>query len=148
MPPAPAAIADLGCDTGSLTALLTEAGHEVHGLDLSPRIIEAARAKVPGAKLHQGDAATPPWPPATFDVVLARHVLWALPAPATALQRWRTLFKPNGQLVPVEGHWSTGAGLTAEDCLALAGPGHLRRLTNPALWGREVTDERYLVLAR
>jgi protein-tyrosine phosphatase/protein-L-isoaspartate O-methyltransferase len=148
LPPAPASVADLGCGTGSLAALVAEAGYELRGLDLSARMVEAARAKAPGVEFRQGDASAPPWPPGSFDVVLARHVLWALPDPAGALARWRALLRPGGRLVLVEGRWSTGAGLMAEECLALVGAGEVRRLTDPALWGREVADERYLVLAR
>ncbi|GAA1267118.1 methyltransferase domain-containing protein [Saccharothrix xinjiangensis] len=160
LPPAPASVADLGCGTGSLSALVAGAGYEVRGLDLSGRMVEAARAKAPGVEFRQGDASAPPWPPGTFDVVLARHVLWALPDPAAALERWRALLKPGGRLLLVEGRWSTGAGLTADECLALveeqpageqpAGErqAEVRRLVDPALWGREVADERYLVVVR
>lgn len=160
LPPAPASVADLGCGTGSLSALVAGAGYEVRGLDLSERMVEAARAKAPGVEFRQGDASTPPWPPGTFDVVLARHVLWALPDPAAALERWRALLKPGGRLLLVEGRWSTGVGLRADECLALVGERQageqgraereveMRRLVDPALWGREVTDERYLVVAR
>ncbi|WP_367133866.1 methyltransferase domain-containing protein [Saccharothrix sp. HUAS TT1] len=148
LPPAPAAVVDLGCGTGSLTALLAGAGYDVRGLDVSERMIAAARAKVPTAEFRQGDAAHPPYAPGSFDVVLARHVLWALPDPAAVLDRWRALLKPGGRLVLVEGRWSTGAGLTAAECVALLGEGDVRPLTDPALWGREIDDERYLVLAR
>ncbi|QQQ76462.1 methyltransferase domain-containing protein [Saccharothrix sp. 6-C] len=147
LPPAPAAVVDLGCGTGSLTALLAEAGHHACGLDLSERMLAVARAKAPGVDFRRGDAADPPYPPGSFDVVLARHVLWALPDPAAALDRWRALLKPGGRLVLVEGRWSTGAGLTAAECVALLGEGDVHPLTDPALWGREVTDERYLVRA-
>ncbi|MEU4741342.1 methyltransferase domain-containing protein [Actinosynnema sp. NPDC023658] len=148
LPPAPASVVDLGCGTGSLTALLTGAGYDVRGLDLSGRMVTAARAKVPGVEFRQGDAARPPYPPASFDVVLARHVLWVLPDPAAALDRWRALLKPGGLLVLIEGRWSTGAGLTAAECVALLGEGDVRPLDDPALWGRDITDERYLVASR
>ncbi|MCC8247604.1 methyltransferase domain-containing protein [Saccharothrix luteola] len=147
LPPAPASVVDLGCGTGSLAALLAEAGHHVAGLDLSERMLAPARAKAPGIDFRQGDAAHPPYPPGSFDVVLARHVLWALPDPAAALDRWRALLKPNGRLILVEGRWSTGAGLTAAECVALLGEGDVHPLTDPTLWGREITDERYLVVA-
>jgi NAD(P)H-hydrate repair Nnr-like enzyme with NAD(P)H-hydrate dehydratase domain len=52
---------------------------------------------------------------------------------------------PNGRLIVVGGRWSTGAGLTAAECVALPGEGDVHPLTDPTLWGREITDERYLV---
>ena len=82
--------------------------------------------------------------------MLCRHVLWALPDQVAVLGRWVDLLAPGGRLVLVEGSWTTGAGLTAEATLALlraAGrPGTVRHLTDPAFWGREISDERYLVV--
>jgi hypothetical protein len=79
-------------------------------------------------------------------------VLWALPDPAAALDRWAGLLKPDGRLVLVEGCWSTGAGLPSADTVALvAGAGFepvLRQLADPAYWGGRIDDERYVVLGR
>ncbi|GGM75964.1 SAM-dependent methyltransferase [Lentzea pudingi] len=152
VPPA-ASVADLGCGTGSLSVLLAEAGHEVHGLDLSEEMAQAARSKAAAAGVivgfTTGDAAHPPYPKASFDVVLARHVLWALPDPAAALEQWVSLLRPGGLLVLVEGRWSTGAGLTAAEARELVnGDAVVTPLTDEALWGREIDDERYLLVSR
>jgi SAM-dependent methyltransferase len=40
-----ARILDLGCGTGTLAIELAKAGHAVHGIDISPQMIEAAEAK-------------------------------------------------------------------------------------------------------
>ncbi|GLY53397.1 class I SAM-dependent methyltransferase [Lentzea sp. NBRC 102530] len=150
-----ARVVDLGCGTGSLSVLLAQAGHRVSGVDLSGRMVAAARAKAEaagvGAEFTEGDASTPPYEPGTADVVLARHVLWALPDPASAIARWAGLLRPGGRMVLVEGRWSTGAGLTAEECRALVrGTGRhagVTRLDDAALWGREIDDERYLLVS-
>jgi 2-polyprenyl-3-methyl-5-hydroxy-6-metoxy-1,4-benzoquinol methylase len=42
-------VLDVGCGTGSLSALLAAAGHRVTGVDLAPRMIEQARAKLAAA---------------------------------------------------------------------------------------------------
>jgi SAM-dependent methyltransferase len=156
LPGAPAAIADLGCGTGSLSILLAQAGHDVHGVDFSRSMLAEARHKAGRAgvavTLHHGDAARPPLERGSFDVVLSRHVLWALPDPSAALAGWVALLRPGGRLVLVEGRWSTGAGLPAERCAALVRE-HRREalvhpLDDPALWGRTITDERYLLLSR
>lgn len=156
LPGPPAAVADLGCGTGSLSVLLAQAGHDVHGVDFSRPMLAEARRKADrsgaAVTLHHGDAAQPPLPAGSFDVVLARHVLWALPDPSAALAAWLTLLRPDGRLILVEGRWATGAGLPAADCAALVREhrreAHLRILDEPALWGRPVTDERYLLLSR
>jgi len=154
LPPAPARIADLGCGTATLSLLLARAGYAVDGVDFSPAMVRLARAKVAGrhgVTVTEADAGAPPLPAGAYDVVLCRHVLWALPDQVGVLGLWVDLLAPGGRLVLVEGSWATGAGLTADATLALleaAGrPGVVRRLTEPAFWGREITDERYLVVA-
>ncbi|MDW5323826.1 class I SAM-dependent methyltransferase [Plantactinospora sp. KLBMP9567] len=156
LPDPPASIVDLGCGTGSLSILLAQAGHDVHGLDSSHRMLDEARGKASrlgvAVTLHHGDASRPPFQPASFDVVLVRHVLWALPDPASALAHWVTLLRPQGRLVLIEGRWMTGAGLSAADCTALLRQHRkeigLQVLDDQALWGRAITDERYLLLSR
>ena len=152
VPEAPARVADLGCGTGTLSVLLAEAGHAVDGVDFSPRMVGLARRKaggIAGVRFLEADASDPPLPDATYDVVLCRHVLWAMPDPAAALRRWLRLLTPTGALVLVEGRWSTGAGLPAEETVRLVeGTGRTAattRLTDAWYWGRAVDDDRYLV---
>ncbi|MBV7695278.1 bifunctional 2-polyprenyl-6-hydroxyphenol methylase/3-demethylubiquinol 3-O-methyltransferase UbiG [Streptomyces sp. TRM70350] len=150
-------VLDLGCGTGSLSLLAAEQGHRVTGVDLSPAMVELARAKPAGrdAVFLVGDAAAPPVGERRFDVVLVRHVLWALPDPGRALRHWWALLRPGGRLVLVEGVWGTVApvGMAAErvrELLApVAGAVRVERLSqDPALWGRVVDDERYAVVAQ
>ena len=95
---------------------------------------------------------TPPGRPGAYDVVLTRHVLWALPDPSAALARWARLLRPGGRLLLVEGWWWTGGGLTAAQTARLVRPyaPDVRTvpLTDPLLWGAPVEDERYLCVAR
>ncbi|MBJ7452284.1 MAG: class I SAM-dependent methyltransferase [Blastococcus sp.] len=151
--PASAYVADLGSGTGTLAVLLAEAGHTVSGVDIAPRMVAAARAKAGSAGVAAhfvvGDAAAPPWAPDTFDVVLSRHVLWAMPQPDEALERWIALLRPGGRLLLVEGRWSTGGGLSAAAVRDLVlqhrAEADVVPLDDPALWGSPITDERYLV---
>ncbi|WP_196780784.1 class I SAM-dependent methyltransferase [Nocardioides sambongensis] len=152
LPEPPANVADLGCGTGTLSVLLAEVGYSVTGLDFSPRMIELAERKaegVDGVRFVQADVDDPPVPAASYDVVLCRHVLWALPDPGMALQRWLRLLRPSGRLLLVEGLWSNGAGLRAEETVRLVREtgrsAHLTRLADPTYWGRTISDDRYLV---
>lgn len=149
-------VLDLGCGTGSLSLLAAEQGHRVTGVDASPAMVGRARAKLAGrdAAFLVGDAAAPPVGEQRFDVVLVRHVLWALPDPGRALRHWRGLLRPGGRLVLVEGVWGTvtPAGISADALTALLTPlaerTRVERLSGEAaLWGKEVEDERYAVVA-
>lgn len=152
LPTAPARVADLGCGTGTLSVLVAEEGHAVDGLDFSPRMLAQAERKAAGTRgvrFTEGDAFDPPLPRGAYDAVLCRHVLWAMPDPAVALARWVRLLAPTGRLVLVEGRWSNGAGLTAEQTLGLVEatgrPAVLTRLIDPVYWGGPTDDDRYLV---
>jgi 2-polyprenyl-3-methyl-5-hydroxy-6-metoxy-1,4-benzoquinol methylase len=155
LPAAPARVADLGCGTGTLSVLLAGEGHQVHGIDLSDEMVTAARAKAADAMVDatfsQGDASDPLLEPAGYDVVLSRHVLWAMPEPSAALGRWIELLRPGGMLLLVEGHWFTGGGLTARECESLVREHRedvvLLPLDDAAYWGREIDDERYLLVS-
>jgi 2-polyprenyl-3-methyl-5-hydroxy-6-metoxy-1,4-benzoquinol methylase len=155
LPPAPARVADLGCGTGSLSLLLAEQGYDVHGVDVSGAMVRAAREKAARSTASpmfvQGDAGAPDLEPGSVDVVLCRHVLWALPDPEAVLARWVRLLSPGGTLVLVEGRWSTGAGLTADDCARLVrtqrGEATVHHLPEPVLWGGPIEDERFLLVS-
>jgi SAM-dependent methyltransferase len=152
LPTAPARVLDVGCGTGTLTRLLVDEGYAVDGLDLSPEMVRRARAKVSEARFVVGDASAPPLVPASYDVVLSRHVLWAMPDPAAALGRWVDLLAPPGTLVLVEGRWGTGAGLTAREAEAVVRTRRthveVRHLPESVYWGKDVDDERYVLVSR
>ena len=156
LPAAPAAVADIGCGTGSLSVLLATEGYAVTGLDYAPGMLKAARAKAraagASARFVLSDAAAPVLSPASFDVVFARHVLWAMPDVDAALAAWLRLLLPGGTLVLVEGRWSTGAGFTTAEAgravLRHRADATITALDDPLLWGGPVSDERYLLVSR
>lgn len=156
LPEPPSRVLDLGCGTGSLSLLLAAQGHRVTGLDLSPRMLDLACEKAEACGLAvtflPGDASDPKGVGSGYDVVLARHVVWALPDPTAALRCWSRLLAPGGRLVLVEGLWGSGAGLPAETVTAyVTAAGFVdaahRELPDPALWGRAIDDTRYVVTA-
>lgn len=152
----PKKILDIGSGTGSLSLLLAAWGHDVTGIDLSPAMIAHAQAKAvaAGAPIHFQvmNAAHPHFPQQHFDIVLCRHLLWLFPEPAQILQRWVSLLAPGGRLILIEGFWLTGAGLHTQETLD-ALPSCMTQFDvqnlsgNVALWGSEVSDERYAVVA-
>ncbi len=153
LPEPPARVADLGCGTGTLSVLLADEGYAVDGVDFSPEMVDAAREKAAGRPeltFAVGDAGDPPLERGAYDVVLCRHVLWALADPAAALASWAGLLREDGRLVLVEGFWHTGGGLRASDTEALLRGAGREPTTYPlredAYWGGPINDERYLVV--
>lgn len=148
---------DIGCGTGSLSLLLSQMGHRVTGADWSPAMLVRARAKTVTVEGYTTffamDATEPALTAGCFDVVLCRHLLWALPDPERVLQSWAQLLAPGGRLVLIEGFWHTGGGLHAGEIVKALPPSlkdvQVQDLSRqPLLWGREITDERYCVIAR
>lgn len=156
LPAHPVRIADIGCGTGSVSLLLAESGHHVFGLDISPAMVAQAEEKFAtsgySADILVGDAAAPPWPPGTFDVVVTRHVLWAIPDPDAALQRWLNLLAPGGILVLVEGRWWTGTGMSASQVsdvvLRQRMEAEITMLDDASFWGGPIRDERFIMVSR
>lgn len=167
LPDPPAGVLDVGCGTGSLAVLLGQRGYRMTAVDLSPNMVEHARRKLAAVdvdvRVLVADAADLPPFDHDVDVVLVRHLLWTLPDPTAALRHWVALSRPGGRLVLVEGRWQTSdddyvedslpwtGGVTAETLTATLRPlvADLRvePLTDPTLWGRTITDERYAVIA-
>ena len=154
LPEAQARVLDVGCGTGSLSLVLAEMGHRVTGIDLSPTMIAQAARKAARAGVEITfkvmDAAHPQFGDQRFDGIVCRHLLWALPDPASVLQRWTALLEPGGRLLLVEGHWQPGGGLHAEEVTAVL-PATLTDISiqnlsqHPHYWGKEVQDERYAI---
>lgn len=149
-------ILDIGCGTGSLSVVLAGLGHKVTGIDLSPLMISLAQVKAAKQGLqiefHMMDAAFPQLLNKRFDVIICRHLLWALPEPKQVLQRWIELVKQQGRLVLIEGYWENGGGLHADQIIEILPSSctdiSIQNLSdNPNLWGKNVTDERYVIIA-
>ncbi len=68
--PRGARVIDLGCGSGTFTALLAQAGYDCVGLDISAKLLEVGRRKHPHIEFVAGDIEHLPFPPASFDGVL------------------------------------------------------------------------------
>ncbi|MFS8036776.1 trans-aconitate 2-methyltransferase [Xanthobacter sp. AM11] len=92
-------VVDLGCGPGNSTQLLAERfpGARLMGLDTSPAMLEAARARLPNARFALADAGTLALD-APADLIFANAVLQWVPDHAALLPRLMGLLAPGGVL--------------------------------------------------
>jgi SAM-dependent methyltransferase len=94
---------DVGTGPGDFLCRLRAAGHRgrLVGVDLSPGMIERARAAVSDVDFLIADAAALPFLDAAFDIVTARHMLYHVPDIPAALSEMRRVLKPGGRFLAV-----------------------------------------------
>jgi ubiquinone/menaquinone biosynthesis C-methylase UbiE len=104
----PLDVLDVGCGTAFLALQLAGLGHRAVGVDGVEAMLNVARAKASQAGLtidfRLADAAALPFAPASFDLVVERHVLWTMPNPTAALADWVRVLRPGGRLILIEVH--------------------------------------------
>lgn len=95
-------VLDLGCGTGNLLEILkNKAGKDVNffGLDISPKLVEAAQKRNPEAKIVVGDAENLPYVDNTFDIVFMTECLEHLLNFKKALSEVNRVLKPGGKFI-------------------------------------------------
>jgi 2-polyprenyl-3-methyl-5-hydroxy-6-metoxy-1,4-benzoquinol methylase len=94
-------VLEAGCGAGRFTELLVESGARIHAIDLSVAV-EANRENVgehPNYRVAQASLLTPPFPKASFDLVICLGVLQHLPSPEEGIRSLWSMVKPGGSLV-------------------------------------------------
>jgi ubiquinone/menaquinone biosynthesis C-methylase UbiE len=97
-------ILDVGCGTGEITARLGERypGATLTGVDLIERHLELARSRCAGLaeriSFRAADAFALPFADATFDLVVCRHMLQAVPRPVEAMAEMVRVLRPGARL--------------------------------------------------
>ncbi|MFA7332322.1 MAG: class I SAM-dependent methyltransferase [Candidatus Delongbacteria bacterium] len=120
-------VLDAGCGTGLLLSRLT-GGLRLAGLDQSPRALEHAAARLPGAELRAGSLPGPlPFQPASQDLILLTDVLEHIEDDAGSLLALRDLLAPGGRLLLTVPALPTLWTRHDEE------HGHFRRYTRPQL---------------
>lgn len=100
--PPEARILDCGCGPGLVAEAFLEAGHHVHGIDLSREMVRRARARCArfGERARfECRSAFDPGGDAGYDVALSRYVLHHLQDPAAFIRRQAELVRPGGAVV-------------------------------------------------
>jgi len=103
---------DAGCGTGFQTAILEEMGYAAHGLDLSRELLRAARGRLGGVPLIQGDVQALPYRDASFAAATCcGSTLSYVDDARRALAEIARVLRPGGRLlVECEGRWSLDLG--------------------------------------
>ncbi len=97
-------VLDYGCATGTVAFEIADQVKEVHGIDISSKMIEAAKRKAGERKVKNVDFAHATifderLKKESFDVILAFNVLHLLEDPQKAVQRINELLKPGGLII-------------------------------------------------
>lgn len=105
---------DLACGTGVMTMLMHGLGFKVTGLDFTEPMMARAKRKADDAKASirflTRDAEETMEADETYDVIIARHLVWTLTDPDKAFADWLRILKPGGCLLIIDGdfvrqHW-------------------------------------------
>ena len=100
-------VLEVGCGTGSNLRLFQQAGCKISGIDLSPAMLQQARAKLgEGGDLQLADASEMPWAADSFDLALAMLTLHEMPGDIRrpVISEMLRVVKPGGRLLIVDFH--------------------------------------------
>jgi SAM-dependent methyltransferase len=90
-------VLEVGCGTGLVLMRIARFARRAEGVDLSPRMLERARAR--GLQVQLGDAAALPYADASFDVVCSFKVLAHVADLDASLREMARVVRPGGFLV-------------------------------------------------
>lgn len=99
-------VLDYGCGTGTASCELASQVKEIHGIDISSKMVEAAREKADANNLVntsfvQADIFDRSYTEESFDAILALNMLHTVPNPKDVVKRVHELLKPEGLFISV-----------------------------------------------
>ncbi|MGC9219892.1 MAG: class I SAM-dependent methyltransferase [Solirubrobacteraceae bacterium] len=90
---------DAACGTGRHARTLVGRGHQVTGIDLTPKMLARARESVPGASFVQADLRALPFDDGSFETVVCGLALAHLPSLDGAVGELARVLTPGGRLI-------------------------------------------------
>ena len=97
-------VLDVGCGTGTFTAMFLKFGFELYGLDISGTCIERARNRYSNIEFEQGDIEDTRFEDSSFDVILLSGVLHHFPDIARAVHECYRILKKGGCILAYDPH--------------------------------------------
>jgi ubiquinone/menaquinone biosynthesis C-methylase UbiE len=97
---------DVGCGTGAAVRAAAEVVERAVGVDLSPKMLAAARrraAGLPGVEFVEGDSENLPFADGEFSAVLCTASLHHYPHPEAAAREIARVLRPGGRVVIGDG---------------------------------------------
>ena len=139
---APGTVVDLGCGPGTLTATLARRwpGAQIHGIDSSAEMFEAARAlPAEGQRLRFALGDVRDWKPdGRVDVIISNAVLQWVPEHLDVVARWAGFLPAGGWLAfQVPGNFDQPSHRALRE---LAGSGRWRPLLAGVQFNRQAAD--------
>ncbi|MFJ9887457.1 class I SAM-dependent methyltransferase [Streptomyces sp. NPDC091287] len=127
-------VLDVGCGSGTVSALAAGRGATVHAVDAEPGMVGATRRAVPEAVVRTARLPELPYAEDTFDAVVGNFVLNHVGRPREALAELRRIARPGGRVAvtiwrspgapgqALIGRAVQAAGLTRPDWLPALAP--------------------------
>lgn len=127
-------VLDVGCGSGTVSALAAGRGARVHAVDAEPGMAEATRRAVPEAEVRTARLPELPYEDDAFDAVVGNFVLNHVGRPREALAELRRIARPGGRVAvtvwrspgapgqALIGRAVRAAGLTRPDWLPALAP--------------------------
>jgi predicted N-acetyltransferase YhbS/SAM-dependent methyltransferase len=134
-------VLDVACGPGLVACTLAEVARHVTGLDLTPAMIEQARARQQARGLTNltwlvGDAVPLPFPDAAFSVVVTRYSLHHFLDPQAVLAEMVRVCQPGGRVAVIDVFTSSPEQAEAYNRVEkLRDPSHVRALSLEELIG-------------
>ncbi len=97
-------VLDAACGTGRHAAYMASLGHEVVGIDLTPEMLDVAKAKAPSARFEMGDLNALPLPDQSVDVAVCTLALTHCVELGAAVRELERVVRPGGHVVISDVH--------------------------------------------
>ncbi len=108
-------VLDVGTGGGAVAILLAMLGHSVTAMDISAKILDRAKRNFLKHKVTiktiLGDCCDTGLPDDSYDVVIARNVLFTLPDANSGYSEWRRIVRPGGKVLVFDGNYFIQADL-------------------------------------
>jgi ubiquinone/menaquinone biosynthesis C-methylase UbiE len=99
---------DAACGTGRYARYMSQRGHQVSAVDMTPAMLERARANAPDAEFKSGSLEVLPFPDQTFDLVMCGLALTHLGEISGAIAEMARVLKVGGTAIIADHHPMAG----------------------------------------